>query len=706
MREPTARFLELTHAEYAKRLGKLSDCFEATFTDEPSLMNVFMKPVGHAALPWAPDLPDRFREQHGLDLIASLPALVADTGPDAGKVRCAFWSTVGNLVSQRYFGQIDDWCRAHGIASGGHLLAEENITGHVAFYGNFFDCLRRMGYPGIDCLTSDPNNVAWHIAKFIGSVADQTGALKRMSETSDHAQRYRSKGDARPPILVTADQIRGTCNLLYLNGINTTTSYYSFSGLKTGEIHDINTYVGRLGALLTGGEHVADVAVFYPVESIWASFVPAVQGATRRSECLQVEQSLRSVSETLFRAGRDFDYVDSVALRGARVEGDALLVGRERHRVLVLPRVSTLPVDVWRKVAEFRRAGGIVVAVGATPANSLTEFPSPAVLALTREVFGVEHPLEGAEPIVAHGNARNGAGIALGPLGEGRLAGALERLLEPDFSAPAGSALRCAHRRLDGRDFYLVINHSAAEVRQEVSFRASGPAEVWDPHTGEVSTCAGVPADDRFRCTLSLRPYGAAFVAFPRSRPGTKRPAAALDAIRPRSRPFEGVTGVAFSVQPSAPEHVACEMAPAPERDPAGRPATQVAARVLQGERDCWCFPRVRFEKPVNLSGWDGLLLHTRVPDSQPECGTQLMVFVEMEDGSLFLANAGRPLSGPARWQATPLWFSSLRRFGTTGNSDAFDPARVIEIRVGWGGYHARTGETVAFTLGGVELFR
>ena len=127
---------------------------------------------------------------------------------------------------------------------------------------------------------------------------------------------------------------------------------------------------------------------------------------------------------------------------------------------------------------------------------------------------------------------------------------------------------------------------------------------------------------------------------------------------------------------------------------------------MLQGERDCWCFPRVRFEKPVNLSGWDGLLLHTRVPDSQPECGTQLMVFVEMEDGSLFLANAGRPLSGPARWQATPLWFSSLRRFGTTGNSDAFDPARVIEIRVGWGGYHARTGETVAFTLGGVELFR
>ena len=59
----------------------------------------------------------------------------------------------------------------------------------IGFYGNFFACASRLDYPGIDCLVG-PATVPWHVAKLLGSIACLPIA-EAMSETSDHAQRYR-----------------------------------------------------------------------------------------------------------------------------------------------------------------------------------------------------------------------------------------------------------------------------------------------------------------------------------------------------------------------------------------------------------------------------------------------------------------------------------------------------------------------------------
>ena len=53
------------------------------------------------------------------------------------------------------------------------------------------------------------------------------------------------------------------------------TSYYAFQGLTDEQLRRINTHVGRCQTMLRGGHHVADIAVVYPVESIWPRFVPA-----------------------------------------------------------------------------------------------------------------------------------------------------------------------------------------------------------------------------------------------------------------------------------------------------------------------------------------------------------------------------------------------------------------------------------------------
>jgi hypothetical protein len=79
---PTERFIALTHEAYARRFPEpLSDWFVATFTDEPSLMSWFLRPMPYGVLPWADSLPADYATANGRSLERDLPALFVDDGP-------------------------------------------------------------------------------------------------------------------------------------------------------------------------------------------------------------------------------------------------------------------------------------------------------------------------------------------------------------------------------------------------------------------------------------------------------------------------------------------------------------------------------------------------------------------------------------------------------------------------------------------------
>ncbi|MDQ2700598.1 MAG: hypothetical protein M3Y23_04645, partial [Actinomycetota bacterium] len=198
--EPTRRFIELTHQAYADRLGAdLGKTFEATFTDEPSLLSFLLRAKPYRVLPWSPNLAGEFRKRRGYALEPIVPDLIVDGGLETGRHRHDFWLTIAELISENYFGQIQTWCREHKIPSGGHLFLEEGVAAHPTLYGDIFQCLRRMDAPGIDCLTSLPPKVPWRSARLAASAGELEGNALVMSETSDHEQRYRPEGDDRPP---------------------------------------------------------------------------------------------------------------------------------------------------------------------------------------------------------------------------------------------------------------------------------------------------------------------------------------------------------------------------------------------------------------------------------------------------------------------------------------------------------------------------
>ncbi|MCC6728503.1 MAG: hypothetical protein IT208_04105 [Chthonomonadales bacterium] len=685
MPEATARFLRLTHDAYAARLGNdLGRWFEATFTDEPSLMSMWLRTMPYRVVAWAPEFAAEFRRRRGYDIEPLIPALLVNAGPRGERIRVDYWRTVADLVAESFFGQTQAWCRAHGTQSGGHLLAEEDLASHVPLYGDFFRCARRLDAPSIDCLTSIPAEVPWQIARLIGSAADLEGRALTMCETSDHVQRYRPAGDTRPIYRVTEEEIRGTCNRLILGGINTITSYYAFEGITTEQLRRINLRVGRACTMLRGGHQVVDVAVLYPAESLWAAFVPASRWANGSSAITRIEGAFDSATQTLFEHGRDLGFVDSRTLAEARVERGELVRGAMRWRALVLPAVDTLPEAAWDGVERFWRAGGIVIALGALPRNTDRDFPSARCQALARTLFG------DGEGERAATNGAGGVGVYLPTGSESLLARVLDGLLDRDARPLEGTPpLKVTHRRVDDHDLYFLYNDGAGPWAGRVETHGTGRGEAWDPAIGDMT-----PIDSPRAVPVSLEPYGAVLLRFPGAdRPARHRWSAAVlpstqPVALPTSRPRAG-----------GGEFVRVELAPA------GEGIWRARGTLTRGEVDTHLFVTFPYEKGAGLRDGDLLQMETGAPKGQ-RTPTDLLVLLHEKSGAIYVASTGRLLGEEGR-AVTRL---STERFAlapwSRDTNGRLDAAEVDAISIGWGGYFGKEGEAVEFTVAAPRLQR
>ena len=686
MAEPTERFINVTHQRYAERLGKdLGKTFVATFTDEPSLMSCYLKPMPWRPLPWAPNLPVEFKKRRGYALDESvLPALIGDAGSRGQKIRYDFWLTVGELVSANFFGQIQDRCRTWNIPSGGHLLMEEGMVAHVPLYGDFFRCARRLDAPSIDCLTSLPQEVPWFIARLMASAAELDGHPIVMCETSDHGQVWRGPGDNRPKRVVKETEIRGTCNRLIVSGVNAITSYYSFTELSDEALRRLNEWIGRCCASLSGGQQVADVALLYPVESIWPKFRPARHWASDSAGATAIETAWRAAAESLFGSQRDFTVVDSRTLAEAKVQAGELVQGKLRWRVVILPGVDTLPEAAWRNLERFVQSGGILIALGALPTNTERDFPSREIQALASAVFGES---TAAPSVKVCG--KGGAGIYLPSGSEGLLPVALDGVLERDVTVHALRApVRTAHRRIDGREVYFLINDSSKPWQGEVTLSASGAGERWDP-------AAGVVAQTNLaaRVSLNLEPYGATLLRYPAAKTPAKHAprGGALPNLLQRALP---------EVKPAMAqgEFVLTELAPDTEHSQPGRPAWQATSKLTKGQVDTFMFVRFLFPEPLNLEGVECLVIDAWVPEGQ-QTGTQLLAIMQEKGGGDFLATTGGLLGARGHHRLfVPV--SRLQHAGWSQDKDGeLDLKQISEVRIGWGGYYGSEGEQVKFSI-------
>ncbi len=378
----TRRFLEVTHEEYYKRLQKhFGKTIRAFFTDEPSLMAVDLgaipEPAGSKVpvddpldpevpplptVPWAYDLPDRYADRYQQNLDQCRASLFAGESESDRQVRRRYWSLIGDLVAERYFGMIRDWARQHGTASSGHNLHEESIIHHVPLYGNGLKVISRMDIPGLDMLSSDPQVVihsGWQTAAMPLSGALLRGNRRVMTEVSDFSQKMSGAGPA--PL----EAIMATAAWQAAWGVTEFNLYYSPEDRSPAENLQYGLFVGRLNALLRDAMPEPTVALYYPIYDLWAEYRPVagpLRLASQSDRSQRIAGSYFRLGQSLQRRQIPFVLTDHEFLTQGTVTAEGRLrIGNVALSALLLPLDVELPAEAERVVQEWQAAGGKVI---------------------------------------------------------------------------------------------------------------------------------------------------------------------------------------------------------------------------------------------------------------------------------------------------------------------------------------------------------
>lgn len=381
----TRSFIAHTHEVYWQRLAPhFGKTIQAFFTDEPSLIAVNLGQLPEEVrkkvrvvdavnpaipalptAPWSRDLAEQYQKRHGEDLLTQRRSLFTGDTPQDQKVRRQFWALVADLVTERYFGALQDWCAKHRVASSGHILWEEGLTHHAALDGNHLKALSRMDIPGLDMLSSDPEAVihsGWLTAALPSSAALLTGRRRVMTEVSDFSQKMGGRGPAALQDMQAAAAWQAAW------GVTDFTLYYGTEDRPAEDYRAYCEYVGRLNAALKPARWAPEVLLYYHVYDLWAEYRPVAEPLKLESQSARARSlvgSFQRLGQTLQRKQVPFALVDHEFLAAARPEADGTLVIKDqRFKALLLPEGTELPAGAARVVEEFRAKGGRVLVDG------------------------------------------------------------------------------------------------------------------------------------------------------------------------------------------------------------------------------------------------------------------------------------------------------------------------------------------------------
>ncbi|MDQ3653049.1 MAG: glycoside hydrolase [Acidobacteriota bacterium] len=466
---------------------------------------------------WTSDFLEEFQKRRGYDLKPHLPALIADVGTKTAAIRHDWGQTQTELLNERFLAPMQAW-------------SKQNRT------------LFRIQNYGIPAATISSNAFAdlpegegpqWKVvraSRWASSASHIYGRPVTSSETWTwlHSPSFRA----------TPLDVKAEADLHFLQGINQLIGHgwpYTPQGIeypgwrfyaagvyneKNPWWHvmpDVARYLQRVSFLMRQGQPANDVALYLPNSDGWASFTA---GKVHLIETLR-EHLGTDIMPAIFEAGYNLDFFDDDALRQVgRVEKNALALGSNKYKVVILPGVERIPLDTLKVLDEFARGGGIVIATRrkpeVAPGFMSTEAEQRQIQELARGLFeGTSAP--------AHFVADE----------KTQLGGKLTSLLRPDVAlSPSVAEIGHIHRRTADSEIYYIANTSSVRRNVEATFRVEGmQPELWDPMTGHMSPMSA-QAGQRGGSTipLDLEPYGSRVLVF------SKRASTARFATQPLAK--------------------------------------------------------------------------------------------------------------------------------------------------------------------------
>ena len=536
--ETTKVFLDYTHDKYKEYLGE-KDFAEVKgfFTDEPA-MHYFETGRDNFCIPWTSQMFKIFRERNGYDLRKNLPKLFYDCGGDTEQVRYDYWSTLTDQYNKAYFSQIHDWCKENDVVFTGHLLYEESMRLHGRVDGNLFKHLAQFDMTGIDHLyprigTREMENE--HVAlKIASSAAHQNGSVRLGSESMGG-----SYWDC------TMERMKWIADWEYMLGVNQFIPHglhYSVEGERKRDwppsmfyqftwweqYGQFNDYMTRMGYALSGGDHVAKIAMLYPLNSVWANYVPEKRDKIGDA----IENDFATMTDRLLRLHVDFDYLDEDVLADqCTIEDGKLCIKGEKYEMLLLPPCTHIKAKTLEKMEAFVAAGGKLAGDALLPYKCI-EGQAPDLAQRIEKLFGIDPAalrssfLTSQDPMQHLTVRKVGAGTVAFVDGLGFKAvpeeadrmNVLNRLVRacitPELEIDNDEVFYL-HRVKDGTDIFFIINPVETPADITVTWQGIHTPEIWDLETGDIRTAPVYDwVDGKTRVRLHLEPYGSALYAF------------------------------------------------------------------------------------------------------------------------------------------------------------------------------------------------
>jgi alpha-L-rhamnosidase len=450
---------------------------------------------------WTGDFLQEFQRRRGYDLKPLLPALVMDFGDKTKAVRYDWGKTLTELFNERFATPLHDW-------------AQQNHT-----------LLRMQGY-GIPPAELSTNALV-DLPEGEGSQWKTLSATRWASSASHLYGRPVTSSETwtwlhSPVFRATPLDMKAEADRHFLEGINQLIGHgwpYTAEGVEYPgwrfyaaavfdednpwwiTMPDIALYLQRLSFLLRQGQPVNDIAVYLPNSDAWAHFSP---GQVDLIEALR-QRIGSDVVARILESGFNFDFFDDTALKQiGRIENNALVLGPNHYRAVVLPGIENIPLDTLHKLEHFARSGGILIATrrlpDRAPGLSATETEHNEIRQISRTLF------EGAS---APGHFVTDE--------DHQLKRTLTGLLQPDVSlSPPVNDIGFVHRKTEDAGIYFVANTSNSRQQFEATFRIQAMrGEWWDPLTGNVSPALAKSSNDHSTTvSFDLEPYGSRLLVF------------------------------------------------------------------------------------------------------------------------------------------------------------------------------------------------
>ncbi len=497
-----SEFIASTYDKHVEKLGDLKALgLSGFFTDEPALSTY---PDDLGRIPWTGLLPSVFLGAKGYDVLDCLPDLFADTERGA-QVRHDYWDVAVTMFETAFFGQIEAWCEERGLKLIGHPLGEEPLFFQFRCLGNLFYLMKHFHMPGLDHLTIHvgKGNACTMSPKMVESAALLAGRERTMTET------FGESGWG-----LSLREMKWMADWQIANGINYIIPhafYYSVAGRRKKDsppseffqapfwtyYRRFADYTARVTAAMTGGEHVAKVAVLYPMSSVWASFVPGMETPAVVQE---MEEGFRVLGETLLKRHRDFVVIDEASFAEAKVLGRTFKVKGLTFEALVLPRLTAIREDALDALRRVAGACTVVAVHDDAPRVLRTAGLEPAPCVALSEVAGVRVSAEGA------------------------WADALDAVVADVMMSDAPD-IQYLHRRKEGKDLYFLVNTGQEKVKTTVSLEGVGLAEIWDPENGTRAKAPGQSASSgRIDVPLTFAPMASFLIVIDPTQPMDRTP--------------------------------------------------------------------------------------------------------------------------------------------------------------------------------------